>query len=133
VYEEDDHSDGAPLQAPRASRNSHPRSAPNSRSTTKQRVFTRYEGIAIAAVMGLATKEKPFVGMKRTVQYARDHEKDPGCARLRPMMKKAIKTRVDQPIFKATKDSYRLTKRGLAHAHGEKAQSKTDLHPETAS
>jgi hypothetical protein len=83
--------------------------------------------------MGLATKEKPFVGMKRIVQYARDYEKDPRCARLRPMIKKAIKTLVEQRIFKATKDSYRLTKRGLAHAHGEKAQSKTDLHPETAS
>jgi hypothetical protein len=83
--------------------------------------------------MDLATKEKPFVGMKRTVRHARDCQKDPGCARLRPMMKKAIKTIVDQRIFKATKDSYRLTKRGLAHGHGEKAQSKTDLHPETAS
>jgi hypothetical protein len=90
MHEEDDLSDGAPLQAPRAPRNSHPRSAPNSRSTTKQRVFTRYEGIAIAAVRGLVTKEKPFVGMKRIVQYARDYKKDPGCARLRPMMKKAI-------------------------------------------
>jgi hypothetical protein len=133
VYEEDDHSDGAPLQAPRAPRNSHPRSGRNSRSTTKQRVLTRYEGIAIAAVMGLATKEKPFVGMKRIVRYAGDYEKDPGCARLRPMMKKAIKTLVDQRIFKATKDSYHLTKRGLVHAHGEKALSKTDLHRETAS
>jgi hypothetical protein len=61
--------------------------------------------------MGLATQEKLFVGMKRIVQYARDYEKDPGCARLRPMMKKAIKTRVDQRIFKGTKDSYGLTKR----------------------
>jgi hypothetical protein len=95
VYEEDDHSDGAPLQAPRAPRNSHPKSGPNSRSTTKQPVFTRYEGIAIAAVMGLATQEKPFVSMKRIVQHARDYEKDPTCARLRPMMKKAIKTPVD--------------------------------------
>jgi hypothetical protein len=133
VYEEDDHSDGVPLQAPRAPRNSHPRSGPNSRSTTKQRVLTCYEGIAIAAVMGLATKEKPFVGMKRTVPYARNYEKDPGCARLRPIDKKAIKTLDDPRMLKATKDSYRLTKRGLAHAHGEKAQSKRDLHRETAS
>jgi hypothetical protein len=133
VHEEDDHSDGAPLQAPRAPRNSHPRIGPKSRSTTKRHVFTRYKGIAIAADMGLATKEKPFVGMKRIVQYARDCEKDPACARFRSMTKKAIKTRVDQRIFKATKDSHRLTKRGLAHAHGEKAQSKTDLHREIAS
>jgi hypothetical protein len=133
VYEEDERSDGAPLQAPRAPRNSHPRSGRNSRSTTKQRVFTRYEGIAIAAVMGLTTKEKLFVGMRRIVQYARDYEKDPGCTRPRPMKKKAIKTLVDQRIFKATKDSYRLTKCGLAHAHDEKAQSKTDLHRETIS
>jgi hypothetical protein len=133
VYEEDDDSDGAPLQAPRAPRNSDPRSGPNSRTTTKQRVLARFEGIAIAAVMGLVTKEKPFVGMKRIVQHACDYEKDPGCARLRPMNKKAIKTPVDQRIFKGTKDSYGLTKRGLAHAHGEKAQSKTDLHRETAS
>jgi hypothetical protein len=133
VYEEDNHSDGALLQAPRAPRDSHPRSGPNSRSTTKQRVFARYEGIAIAAVMGLATQEKPFVGMKRFVQHASDYEKDPGCDRVRPMMMKAIKTPVDQRILKGTNDSYGLTKRGLAHAHGEKAQSKTDLHPETAS
>jgi hypothetical protein len=88
MYEENDHSDGAPLQAPRAPRNSHPRSGRNSRSTTKQRVFARYEGIAIATVMGLATKEKPFVGMKRIVHHARDYEKDPGCDRVRPMMRK---------------------------------------------
>jgi hypothetical protein len=100
---------------------------------TKQRVFTRYEGIAIAAVTGLATKEKRFVGMKRIVRHARDYEKDSGCARLHPMMKKAIKTRVDQRIFKGAKDSYGLTKRGLADAQGKKAQSKTNLHPETAS
>jgi hypothetical protein len=49
------------------------------------------------------------------------------------MMKKAIKTPVDHRIFKATKDSDGLTKRGLADAHGEKALSKTDFHPETAS
>jgi hypothetical protein len=71
--------------------------------------------------------------MKRIVRHARDSEMDPTRARLRPMMKKAIKTPVDQHIFKATKDSYHLTKRGLAQAHGEKAQSKTDLHRETAS
>jgi hypothetical protein len=49
------------------------------------------------------------------------------------MMKKVIKTPVNQRISKATKNSYRFTKGGLAHAHGEKTQSKTDLHPETAS
>jgi hypothetical protein len=87
VCEEDDHSDGAPLQAPRAPRNSYPRSAPNRRSTTKQRVFTRYEGIAIAAVIGLATQEKPFIGAKRIVRHARDYEKDPRCARLLSCMK----------------------------------------------
>jgi hypothetical protein len=74
VHEEDDDSDGAPLQAPRAPRNSHPRSGSNSRSRTKQRVFTRDEGFAIAAVIDLATKEKPFVGMKRIVRHARDYE-----------------------------------------------------------
>jgi hypothetical protein len=133
VSKEDDHNDGAPLQAPRARRNSHPRSDPNSRSTTKQRVFTRYKGITIAAVMGVATQEKPFVGLKRIVQHADDFAKDPRCARLRPMTKEAIKTRVDQSIFKGRKDCHGLTKRGLAHVDGEKAQSKTDIHPETAS
>jgi hypothetical protein len=132
VHEEDDHSDGAPLQAPRTPRNSRPRSGPNSRSATKQRVFARYEGIAIAAVTGLATKEKPFVGMKRIVGRARDCKKDPVYARLRPMMKKAIKTRVDQRIFKGTKDSYRFTKSGFAHAHGKTDESKAGLLPETA-
>jgi hypothetical protein len=83
--------------------------------------FTRYEGIAIAAVRALATKEKPFVGMKRIVQHARDSEKDPRCARLRSMKKKAIKTLVDQRIFKGTKVSYGRTKRGLAHTHSKKA------------
>jgi hypothetical protein len=59
--------------------------------------------------------------MKWIVRHARDCKKDPGCARLRPMMKKAFKMPVDQRIFKGTKDSYGLTKRGFAHAHGEKA------------
>jgi hypothetical protein len=67
MYEEDDQSDGAPLQAPRAPRNSHPKSRPNSRRTTKQRVFTRYEGIAIAAVIGLATKEKLHLGYAKNL------------------------------------------------------------------
>jgi hypothetical protein len=83
--------------------------------------------------MDLGIKEKSFVGMKRIVQHARDYEKDPKCARLRLMIKKAFMTRVDQHIFKATKDSDGLTKRGLADAHGENAQSRTELHPETAS
>jgi hypothetical protein len=79
MSEEDDHSPGALPQAARTPRNSHPRSGPNNRNTAKQGVFTRDEGIAIAAVMGLATQKKPFVGMKTIGQSARDSEKDPVC------------------------------------------------------
>jgi hypothetical protein len=121
AYEEDDHSDGASLQATKAPRNSHPRSRRNTRSKRKQRVCTRDEGIAIVAVMVLATQENPFVGMKRTVQGAHDYENDPSHARLRPMMKNPITTLVDQRIFTATKDSCTLTKREFAHPDGEMA------------
>jgi hypothetical protein len=121
AYEEDDHSNGAPLQATKAPRNSHPRSRRNTRSKTKDRVGTHSEGIAIAVVTVLATQEKPFVGIKMTVQCAHGYEKDPSHARLRPMMKNPITTLVDQRIFTATKDSCALTKRELAHPDGEMA------------
>jgi hypothetical protein len=81
----------------------------------------------VAAVRGRATQEKPFVGTKRIVRHARDYEKDPKCARLRPVKKKSIKTRVDQRIFKGTNDSDGLTR------HTVKRHSQRNVHPETAS
>jgi hypothetical protein len=44
-------------------------------NTIKHRVFTRYEGIAIAAVLAFATEENPFVAMRKITQYTRDFEK----------------------------------------------------------
>jgi hypothetical protein len=63
--------------------------------------------------------EKPFGGMKRTVQRAHDYENDPSHARLSPIMKNQIKTLLDHRIVNATNDSCALTKRRLPHAHGE--------------
>jgi hypothetical protein len=53
---------------------------------------TRYEGIAIAALLAFATEEKPVLAMRKITQYARDFEGDPKLARLPNMMKKALKS-----------------------------------------
>jgi hypothetical protein len=61
--------------------------------------------------------------MKRIVQHARDSEKVLSRARLRPIMKKTIKTLADERIFKARERFYDVTKRVFAHAHdGMRAQ-----------
>jgi hypothetical protein len=82
-------------------------------------MFTRYEGISIAAVLAFVTEEKSFVAMRKITQYARDFEKDPKLTRLSTMMKKALKTLVDQKMFKAKKDFYALTLRRRAYAQGD--------------
>jgi hypothetical protein len=104
----------------------------NVATTTKRRVLTRYKGIAITAVLTFATEERPFVGMRKITQYARDLERDPKLARLPIMMEKALKTLVDQKMFKAKKDSCALTPCGRARAQGDMVQASTISDPKTS-
>jgi hypothetical protein len=92
-------------------------------------VFTQYEGIAIAAVLASATEAKPSVAMRKITQYVRDFGKDPKLVRLPTMMKKALKTLVDQNIFKAKKDSYAVTSCGRGHAQGNMVHARTASNP----
>jgi hypothetical protein len=71
--------------------------------------------------------------MNNIVRHARDCETHPSHARRHPMMKNAIKTPIDRPISKTTRESYALAKRGIALIHGEIAQSETDSDPGTIS
>jgi hypothetical protein len=59
-------------------------------------MLTRYEWITTAAVLTFATEEKPFAVMRKITQFPGDFEKNPKLARLPNMMKKAMKTLVDQ-------------------------------------
>jgi hypothetical protein len=47
------------------------------------------------------------------------------------MMKKALKTLVDQKMFKAKKDSYALTPRGRARTHGDMVHVSRASNPRT--
>jgi hypothetical protein len=94
-------------------------------------VFTRYEGVAIAAVLAFATEEKSFVAMRNITQYLRDLEKDPKLARLPTMIKKALKMLIDQKMFKAKKNFYAFTPRRKARAQGDVAHASTPSNPRT--
>jgi hypothetical protein len=76
MSEEKDHTDGALLQDTRTRQNSRQRGTHSDTGTTKQYIVPRYEGIAIAAVTSLGTKERPFACLRKIAQHARDHEKD---------------------------------------------------------
>jgi hypothetical protein len=67
----------------------------------KECMLCRYEGITIAVVMEMAPEEKPFVAMRKIVQYAHDLEKVPNVARLRTTMKSRLETLVDEKILRA--------------------------------
>jgi hypothetical protein len=80
----------------------------------KRQVFSRYEGAVIAALLALATEEKPFVAMRRIVAFAHDVEKEPNLVGIRRTMKNILRMLTDQKVLKVKKDSYALTKRGAA-------------------
>jgi hypothetical protein len=103
--DEDNQSEVPPGHGAGASQSSCGKRRSGSTRGTRRRVCGRHEGIAIAAVMKFAPEEKPFVAMRKIVQYSHDVEKDPNLARLHSTMKNQLKIPVDEKMFRAKKDS----------------------------
>jgi hypothetical protein len=74
--------------------------------------FSKFETLALEAIVSIATEEKPYVSASKVKQYVLDYEDKALPAQVPRFTKNALTSLLAKKILKAKKDSYAFTQVG---------------------